>query len=728
MMSMQYVVKALSVILSIMLGSVASAEDDMRCGTQAAHEVFLSSEDLARPSNGPLYIYTPNFIIHYDTVGVHACSPAYAESTAVYAEYVREVQVGGLGFAPPPPDNAGPDDRYDIYIRYINPYYGQSWTEAPYPDPYPTGATSYVKLRNTMTWDELRACTAHEFNHGCQKRYSSQYLWWYENVACWAEEMCYDHVDWYVLSLNTYPNPLADPHLSIDNMDNEYEYASQIWPMFLHEYYGSSCLRLIWEEIGAVGGGNVLQATDSVLHRFDSDLDIALANYAVWRYFTGTRADTTNRFHESHLWPTSYVNPNHQHTGPGSGSQGSDYLDGPGGTSFIEFYTSPDYLLKNSLVGTPDAEYRVYSVGCDQAIGHRQYLMDCDEYWSVLPTVENDTTLLIPTVTSTWQNQAFDYFGESISLTPVPPQDPDLEITSILSPVGTVTPYSSIVPYATRCNNATTTTVPATWVSLYIGDWYGDSYEFGPINPGVTDTISFDEWTALERQELDVLCVGGGAYDVDVANNYCDGMVLVTLSDFEVMEILSPRGIVPEDVAVAPSVLIRNNGTSSNSVNVVFAVDGYSDMGSIYLEPDSSGELFFGNWMPTQLGACSTSCTITTTDQRPMNDMIIGEVYVSDETGIGEVGGLPPAALIHSPVPNPFTSSTTISFELVESGDVRLDVYDLSGRSIVTLVEGSRVTGTHSVPLDAVGMTSGVYLIRLVTSSQSITTRAVLMR
>ena len=727
-MSMHYVSNALSVILSIILVSAASAEDASRCGTREAHEVFLRGENLARPSNGPLYIYTTNFIIHYDTVGVHACSPAYAESTAVYAEYAREVQVGGLGFAPPPPDNAGPDDRYDIYIQDINPFYGQSWTEAPYPDPYPTGATSYVKLRNTMTWDELRACTAHEFNHGCQKRYSSEYLWWYESVACWAEEMCYDDVNWYVLSLNTFPNPLADPHLSIDNIDNEYEYASQIWPMFLHEYYGLSCLRLIWEEIGQVGGSNVLSAIDAVLEDYDSNLKMALGNYAVWRYFTGVRADTINCFHESHLWPTSYVDPIHQHSGPGSGDQGTDYLDGPGGTSFIEFYTTQDYILKNSLDGSVSANWLVYNVGYNNVLEHNIYLMDDSDSWSMIPTTLCDTTVLIPTATSLTLNHTYDYTGDSLSTVPTPPQDQDLEISTILSPAGTVAPYGSSTPYAVRRNNASNSTIPATWVSLYIGDWYSDSREIGTLEPGQTDTMSFDDWTALERDELDVLCVGGGAYDVDISNNYCDGIVLVTLSDFEVLEILSPRGIVPEDVAVAPSVLIRNNGTSSNTVSVVFAVDDYTDMGSIHLEPDSSGELFFGDWIPTQLGACSTSCTITTTDQRPMNDVIIGEVFVSDETGIGEGSGLFPVTVLHSPVPNPFAATTTISFQLAESGDVRLDVYDLSGRLMANLVEDTMVAGSHSVPLDATGMTSGVYFIRLVAPSSCITTRAVLIR
>ena len=194
------------------------------------------------------------------------------------------------------------------------------------------------------------------------------------------------------------------------------------------------------------------------------------------------------------------------------------------------------------------------------------------------------------------------------------------------------------------------------------------------------------------------------------------------------MEIMAPRGIIPQDTAITPSVVIRNNSTASGTVSVHFTVEDYTDMNSIYLESGSSGELAFTDWIPAQLGACSTICSIATMDQRSMNDVIIGEVFVSDETGIEEGSGLFPVAMLQSPVPNPFAATTTISFQLAESGDVRLDVYDLSGRLMANLVEDTMVAGSHSVPLDATGMTSGVYFIRLVAPSSCITTRALLIR
>ena len=70
--------------------------------------------------------------------------------------------------------------------------------------------------------------------------------------------------------------------------------------------------------------------------------------------------------------------------------------------------------------------------------------------------------------------------------------------------------------------------------------------------------------------------------------------------------------------------------------------------------------------------------------------------------------------------PNPFNPSTKLSFTLPESGQVRLSVYDLSGRHIETLVDEQRSAGFHELTYSAgPSLTSGLYIYRLVTSSQT---------
>lgn len=63
--------------------------------------------------------------------------------------------------------------------------------------------------------------------------------------------------------------------------------------------------------------------------------------------------------------------------------------------------------------------------------------------------------------------------------------------------------------------------------------------------------------------------------------------------------------------------------------------------------------------------------------------------------------------------PNPFNPATTIRFELPSSSDVRLEVYDLMGRKVQTLVNSTLSAGMHTVSFDASRLASGAYIYRL---------------
>jgi len=63
--------------------------------------------------------------------------------------------------------------------------------------------------------------------------------------------------------------------------------------------------------------------------------------------------------------------------------------------------------------------------------------------------------------------------------------------------------------------------------------------------------------------------------------------------------------------------------------------------------------------------------------------------------------------------PNPFNSSTTISFSLPSSSSSSLRVYGIDGRLVVELVNGKLSAGEHKVVWDASSLAAGVYLLRL---------------
>lgn len=65
------------------------------------------------------------------------------------------------------------------------------------------------------------------------------------------------------------------------------------------------------------------------------------------------------------------------------------------------------------------------------------------------------------------------------------------------------------------------------------------------------------------------------------------------------------------------------------------------------------------------------------------------------------------------PYPNPFNLTTVIRFTLPSASRVNLQVYDIAGRSVMTLVNGWREAGVHEVTFDGADIPSGIYLARL---------------
>jgi len=63
--------------------------------------------------------------------------------------------------------------------------------------------------------------------------------------------------------------------------------------------------------------------------------------------------------------------------------------------------------------------------------------------------------------------------------------------------------------------------------------------------------------------------------------------------------------------------------------------------------------------------------------------------------------------------PNPFNPSTTIKYQLPNSGIVTLKVYDILGKEVASLVNEEKSLGRYVVNFNASLLASGVYLYRL---------------
>jgi hypothetical protein len=78
--------------------------------------------------------------------------------------------------------------------------------------------------------------------------------------------------------------------------------------------------------------------------------------------------------------------------------------------------------------------------------------------------------------------------------------------------------------------------------------------------------------------------------------------------------------------------------------------------------------------------------------------------------------------------PNPFNPSTTIQFSIARQSRVRLEVFNLLGERVSTLVDEERPAGSYSERLDGTRLASGAYFYRLKTGDFTATRRMILLR
>ncbi|MEE9554607.1 MAG: T9SS type A sorting domain-containing protein [candidate division Zixibacteria bacterium] len=108
------------------------------------------------------------------------------------------------------------------------------------------------------------------------------------------------------------------------------------------------------------------------------------------------------------------------------------------------------------------------------------------------------------------------------------------------------------------------------------------------------------------------------------------------------------------------------------------------------------------------------------------NDML----YVHGAMRIISVDDTPIPGLpyLSANYPNPFNSSTTIEYSLPEPGEVTIEIFDLLGRRVETLIDTKQDAGVYRVTWDAEDQASGVYFYSIEADEFSDTKRMVYLK
>ena len=98
-------------------------------------------------------------------------------------------------------------------------------------------------------------------------------------------------------------------------------------------------------------------------------------------------------------------------------------------------------------------------------------------------------------------------------------------------------------------------------------------------------------------------------------------------------------------------------------------------------------------------------------------------------TSVEQIDGeLPTKVALEANYPNPFNPVTTIEYSITATEHVSLKVFDLTGRLVATLVDGTQPAASYRVNFDADNLASGVYIYRLEAASTTLTRKMILLK
>jgi len=295
---------------------------------------------LSRPVPGEQVI-TPSgkFVVHYYTSGGDAVDPSdqdrngipdYIDTVAAIFDSCYTLIVKDLGYKEPPSDGTrGGGPEFDVYVRDLSGrrVYGYTTPERPVPPGF--AYTSFIEVdndyqdpiyRSSRGLDALRVTAAHEFFHAVQFSYyaGDDARWWMEISSTWMEDVAYDEVNDYYAYLGYFFNY---PGTSLDVLNDQHEYGASIFAHYLAKRFGADTIRRIWEKIGQEGNAE-MGIFDEII---PGGLAEAMSEFAIWNYYTGSRADPVRYYPEGEFYPEISVTAIHN-SYPASGSGKVDHL------------------------------------------------------------------------------------------------------------------------------------------------------------------------------------------------------------------------------------------------------------------------------------------------------------------------------------------------------------------------------------------------------------------
>lgn len=165
----------------------------------------------------------------------------------------------------------------------------------------------------------------------------------------------------------------------------------------------------------------------------------------------------------------------------------------------------------------------------------------------------------------------------------------------------------------------------------------------------------------------------------------------------------------------------------------------YNNTGLVWHRQYSNGRLLWGHngssWgAGTKMFYCPDENTgVIVLSNRDANDgtrAIMDALFefASQQTDVDAGENIPYKTLLTQNYPNPFNAQTTIRYSLPEESIVTIEIYDILGRKVETLINGIQAAGSHSKIWNAKDLPSCLYYYRITTGEYSETRKCILLK
>jgi len=210
------------------------------------------------------------------------------------------------------------------------------------------------------------------------------------------------------------------------------------------------------------------------------------------------------------------------------------------------------------------------------------------------------------------------------------------------------------------------------------------------------------------------------SYLIDIEGGY-----EVFIADFNIqpyLTILSPNGI--EHWYAGEEKIITWDSYGVENIKLEFSVDG----GVTWNPIAESVDALEGSYLWKTPNVQSSLCVIKISDTANDKPVDLSDVTFKISTPQKAEGSVPMEFEVFQNTPNPFNPATSIPFTLPEPGNVTIDILNINGQKVDTLINRYLEAGRHTVYWDGSGFSAGLYFYNVKYGGFSKTMKMLLLK